>query len=228
MKNINFADVLASIPRLTKEENERIMREQEKEKKAQADAQLIRKWAYFKSNMPKTLEKTRLTSFTSSSGVASKNQTRIIEEIKKSGLLMPKNSVFFGNVGLGKTWFASALGRGWMINNPLKWAKFITESDFVKNAKNNNDFFDSTCTDDILVFDDITGDGDSGMIEKWDAKKVRQMLFSRFENKKVTLLTTNMSIEALEAYLGARIWSRMSGTKTTFINFGNSQDLRKL
>jgi len=228
MKANNFGDVLSLIPRLTKEEREQIQKEEEAKKLSEKNSLLARKWSYFKSNMPKKLERTRLAPFINKAGRPSDNQIRIIEDIKNNGLLQPKSSVFHGTVGLGKTWFSSALGRGWMINNLDKWCRFITESDFVKVSKNSDHFFNDVCTDDILIFDDVTGDGENGMLEKWDAKKVRQMLFDRFENNRITVITTNMSIEALKEYLGNRIWSRMRGTKTTFINFGNSQDLREV
>lgn len=140
-----------------------------------------------------------------------------------------RNVVFTGKTGTGKTFLSQAVAND--IKNRKNVALFLSASSlvdvFVENmysspaaAKITNDVLE-TC--DFLVIDDL---GAERLLNKVTVENLYVLISRRLELKKPFLITTNLTMQELNARYGDRLFSRITSNNTVTFNF-DGDDLRK-
>ena len=228
LKNKHLEKAVLSIPKLSKEEIERLRAEEEKKKKEEQYQKKVRAWELFREHIPEKFHQAKLKPF-ELNGRQSPNQSRVINEICSKQLHeKPSNLLFTGSSGLGKTHLSVALGIRYIhlgiTPRFLQDKHFVALENWMKRQ-----YYEC----DVLVLDDIAGDGDYGRIAPWESKMIRDLIYERADKGLPTIISTNFSKEVLEKYLGARVWSRWTcdftfGNGFEWIDFGTKSGLRGL
>lgn len=151
-------------------------------------------------------------------GLIYKGIRQFTEEVTKGAI---KNMMLLGTVGTGKTHLSCSM----LIELASKGVKvrYIKSNDlatyFVENWKNNI-FYESNeimnfVNYDLLVIDEY------GLNDQKDFQKVYidKIIFARYENKKSTVLISNLAKQDVQDSLGARLWSRMNEDGLTIHEF---------
>lgn len=206
------------------------MRRKEKQQKEEGEKQKIYKaWCVFKVHMPVKFHRAKLEAI-KINGVYSPNQVRVISEFKGKGIAdKPKNTLFVGSSGIGKTHFSSALGIRYIYQGLS--CRFVQDDQYVRFLKEDANYAKQFETCDVLVLDDIAGDGDYGRIATWQSKEIRNLIYNRADRGLATIISTNFTKEQLHKYLGHRVWSRFTsdwaeGERFCFVDFGSKSGLR--
>lgn len=140
-----------------------------------------------------------------------------------------RNVVFTGKTGTGKTCLSQAIAND--IEKRKNVALFLSASSlvdvYVENmylspaaAKITNDVLE-TC--DFLVIDDL---GAERLLNKVTIENLYVLISRRLELKKPFLITTNLTMQELNARYGDRLFSRITSNNTVTFNF-DGDDLRK-
>jgi len=144
----------------------------------------------------------------------SNKQKDILDRIKKN---LKDWYVFFGNVGTGKTHLATAIVRsawekGERSQEIVKFRNICAQvrADFSQETKVVN-YYSSF---DILVLEEIGRGYNSG----FESSILFEILDNRYENKKQTILTTNMSMGELVNFIEKATLDRLK-ERATFIHF---------
>lgn len=139
------------------------------------------------------------------------------------------NVVFTGKTGTGKTCLGQAVAND--IAKRKNVALFLSASSLVDvyvenmysspaSAKITNDVLE-TC--DFLVIDDL---GAERLLNKVTVENLYVLISRRLELKKPFLITTNLTMQELNARYGDRLFSRITSNNTVTFNF-DGDDLRK-
>lgn len=141
-----------------------------------------------------------------------------------------KNLFLMGNSGTGKTFLSScianrALERGKTVyyQTAYKLFEMFENVKFQKDTDTDySQIIDYVYNVDLLIIDDIGTE----FITQYTAATFFDIINSRINNQKSTIISTNLSFEDLENIYGVRISSRIIGEYTVLCTFG--QDLRHL
>lgn len=135
---------------------------------------------------------------------------RINEFVKGNGkrwLLM------MGTPGTGKTTYLNAIRRIAQFCNKDEIGSIIAvkASDIGGTMKNDGERYDKMKNSTILLIDDIGFGGEAEVVNNYGVKAmpVNDILESRYDSMKLTVMTTNLNGEQLKERYGERIFSRM-------------------
>ena len=122
---------------------------------------------------------------------------------------------FWGDVGRGKTYVASALLRNFILRG--KTAKGACLKDIIEqlratfssNHESEKDIYQRYIRTDLLFIDDI-GTAKNGNLESdYNQEVLLKLIGRRADQKKMTIVTSNLSPENILAGFGKRIFSRL-------------------
>jgi DNA replication protein DnaC len=128
----------------------------------------------------------------------------------QDALLIPDSVYLWGGVGTGKTYSAMALARAEIAAGKDVQVTAFEEltakiKDFNKHAENYH--VEPLCNADLLILDDIAISGTD-----FNGRVLLRIIDSRLMNMRKTVITSNLTIEALVVFYGAlgqRIKSRL-------------------
>ena len=136
--------------------------------------------------------------------------------------------LYLGAPGIGKTYFCSALlpWIHWKVNNYY----YINERNYLIRlrecidrgwdySKEISQSFDH----EFLMFDDL---GSTGMND-WRVEVIFGLIDFRYENRKPTVFTSNLTRKTLADCLGQRAASRLFASENLIIENHEGQDLRQ-
>lgn len=137
--------------------------------------------------------------------------------------------VFLGAPGVGKTYFCSALFP--MIHKMTNDYMYWNERDYLSKIRKNLDLsggdYLSTVNylmdHEFVIIDDI---GSSGFNE-WRTEVIFDTIDQRYESKKPTVFTSNLTRAQLAEGLGHRGASRLFAKENLIIEFHEAPDKRK-
>lgn len=165
--------------------------------------------------------------------LSNKNGTaKYFEKLLKYAVNFKKDSlnlIFTGKTGTGKTFLAQAVADKISKNNNvvLFLSALALNNVYLENmysspfeAKKINDILE-TC--DFLVIDDL---GAERLINKVTVENLYILISARIEAKKPYLITTNLTLNEINARYGDRLFSRLTSKNSLTFNFTGS-DLRK-
>lgn len=124
----------------------------------------------------------------------------------------PHSLVVTGNTGRGKTHFSFSLAREAVFKlgvSKVRWIKSKSLDD--KILKSINEFGDASyfiqniCETECLFIDDFGVDRDSNRTER----DYYEIIDNRWENKLLTIISTNLDYKQIEKIYGSRIASRL-------------------
>ena len=142
--------------------------------------------------------------------------TRWLLEGKRTSLLLQ------GGVGCGKTIFALALAQTLAVRNLCPY--FIPMEKLVKMAKADNEVPECVYENRIIVLDDVGTEPLEVNIYGNRYELFNEILYARYARRQPTILTTNLTWDALGNKYGPRIMSRLGEMCDTMIFPG--RDLR--
>ena len=222
--------VAESLPKLSLEEQRALRAKEFEQEKFKKTMEIRKRWDVLRCHMPEKFHRAKLEPV-EVNGVKSPNQSRVIGELFAKGVeAVPKNLLFTGSSGIGKTHLSVALCNRYIYRGI--GCRFIQDADYVKLVKTDLDYAKQFETCDVLVLDDIAGDGGYGRLA-WasDSTYVRNLIYDRAERGLVTIVSTNFSTSELRKYLGERVWSRFTsdfteGENFAYVDFGVAAGLR--
>lgn len=137
--------------------------------------------------------------------------------------------IFLGAPGIGKTYFCSALF-GWLHGKTHDYM-YYNEREYLSNIRKNieskvGDYLATVkyMTDhEFLIIDDL---GSSGFNE-WRKEVIFDTIDQRYESRKPTVFTSNLTREELKIGLGHRGASRLFAKENLIIEMHDIADLRK-
>lgn len=122
-----------------------------------------------------------------------------------------KNLIMTGRTGTGKTHLACAVARN--VMNSQKYARYITSEDMANNIANAWKRADDSEASaiyryseyDLLIIDEY------GLHDQHESRLqlVHKVLYSRYDEKKSTMIISNLTLAELKENLGDRLWSRV-------------------
>jgi DNA replication protein DnaC len=137
--------------------------------------------------------------------------------------------ILTGCPGSGKTYAAYAMLQDEGLMKGRRYKRFWTESSFMGKIKSSfdtsgsaEDLIASLCDDDLFVYDDLA----SSMMTDWKKEVIFNMINTRYNLQKPTIITTNLTEHACNEVLGGRIASRLFAKENVVIDFGDL-DIRK-
>lgn len=129
-----------------------------------------------------------------------------------------------GDPGVGKTWLAVAIGRH-IFRSAQKRVRFpsiffypqekIYEEirDCYQYRKSETELMDRFAQCMLLVIDDLG----SSRNNEWQAEKMSQIIRSRYDNRKATVITTNLLSEEIGKSIDPRVQDRLDALENTLI-----------
>ncbi len=137
--------------------------------------------------------------------------------------------LFAGKTGTGKTYFAGSIVRGMLENG-----KEITAASAIKLNKillayhlapldGKKEIYERLTETDVMLIDDL---GAEQVLNNVTIPYLLELLTERADNKKVTIITTNLSPSELEKRYGQRIVSRLLDKKLSMAYLFGGDDLR--
>jgi DNA replication protein DnaC len=138
----------------------------------------------------------------------------------------PFHYLFLGNVGAGKTHLCDIIIDNFekQIKNPSKWIRWVNTTMYadylnIFRDKSHNPYQDKTYLQANLFIDDL---GDE--FPATDAAKaftqnllMRRYMFIKEKKAKATLITSNLSLEAMQKAYGDRVFDRLLEVFTVFV-----------
>jgi len=138
----------------------------------------------------------------------------------------PHLVVISGPPGTGKTHMAISVLKEYVEANTFRTARFWTEFNFIQAIKQSfsggkDVMHDTLKSVDLLVFDDL------GVVRSsdWSAETRAGLLNARIDNRKLTLITTNLGQAEISQTIDERLASRLNGAYV--VNTKAAQDFRK-
>lgn len=139
----------------------------------------------------------------------SKLTRRYVDKFKDM-LKIPKGLLLFGNVGTGKTFYASCIANS-LIENGYTCivTNFARIVNVLSNTKiNKQEYIDDLCRYDLLIIDDLSSERNTEYMNEI----VMNVIDSRYRSKKPLIVTTNLTSEELKNPTDVakqRIYSRL-------------------
>jgi len=140
------------------------------------------------------------------------NQRKVIE-ILSSFDCLASNSVFHGFYGLGKSYLASFFVRKVIVEGLS--AGFVSASDYIRFCKQDLVRAERMEQMSFLVLDEV-GNSD---IASWDLVHLKDLIIRRDNKGLKTLITTNLTVNQLRAYLKGTAQDRMLNASTVYVDF---------
>lgn len=142
-----------------------------------------------------------------------------------------KNINLIGSSGTGKTFLASCFASAVLATG--RSVVFITAFSFVDRAlkyhttfdESKNDYLSSLIEPDVLIIDDL---GTENMFRNVTAEYLYHIINERQLKGRTTVITSNLSIDAIAVRYGERIASRLFDKKLCYTREFNFTDLRKI
>jgi DNA replication protein DnaC len=136
--------------------------------------------------------------------------------------------VYLGAPGIGKTYLCSAL-IPW-VHHKFRSYRYWKERDFLSRLRSSmegsGDYIREISymmDDEFIMVDDV---GSCGFNE-WRSEVLFSMIDFRYESGKPTVITSNLTRQALTEGLGLRAASRLFASENLVIEIHEGQDLRK-
>lgn len=128
--------------------------------------------------------------------------------------------LFSGNPGVGKTYLAAALTRGWIESG--EYPRYMHEKTLfshLRQAMAQNHDYDAEirrlCDAKYFILDDLgssrSGDVNHASMTDWQKEVLLSFLDIRSASMKPTLITTNFGMKEINEVLGPRFVSRLRG-----------------
>lgn len=137
--------------------------------------------------------------------------------------------LFTGTPGCGKTYFCAAMWNHDQDNNIFESCRLWKEADLLERIRtqmnNGRDHLADAkelCDDELIIIDDIGCTG----VNEWRNSVYLTIIDHRVSSRKPTVLTTNLSKDALAVDVGLRIYSRVMAHENTFVEMLTG-DLRR-
>jgi len=138
----------------------------------------------------------------------------------------PHTVLLAGPPGTGKTHAAVSIIRDFIEENPMKSVRFWTEFAFLEAVKHSFNGGDDVLQNalknvDLLVFDDL------GVVKAtdWASATRAGLLNARIDNRKLTVITTNLGHTEISQTVDERLASRLRGA--FIISTKPAEDLRR-
>lgn len=154
------------------------------------------------------------------------NYAKHFEEMKKENIGL----LFYGNVGSGKSFLASCIAN-YLIEETLLPVKMMNFSDIINELQSGgfnldkNQYINSIANVPLLILDDLGIERDTSYAKE----QVYNVINARYQMQKPTIITTNLSLEAIEnpqEIEYQRIYSRI--LEICLPVFINGEDFRKI
>lgn len=130
-----------------------------------------------------------------------------------------RNLIMVGRTGTGKTHLACAVARNAL--DKRKYARYVTSEDMANDIANAWKKADDSEVSaiyryteyDLLILDEY------GLHDRHENRLqlVHKVLYARYDEKKPTMLISNLTTEELEKDLGDRLWSRFQHDGLTLV-----------
>ena len=142
---------------------------------------------------------------------------------------IPKGLLFFGNVGTGKTFYASCIANALIEKNySCIVTNFARIVNVLSNTKiNKQEYIDDLCRYDLLIIDDLSSERNTEYMNEI----VMNVIDSRYRSKKPIIVTTNLTSEELKNPTDVakqRIYSRLLEMCYPVVVKGTDHRKRKL
>lgn len=134
------------------------------------------------------------------------------------------NLVLIGPTGTGKTWTAAAILR-LVIFEAARLPVFITASDLLATLRPGGPAqlqHYLAPQAEVLFLDDVGAERPT----EWSIEQLSSIIDHRWTNQNPTVVTSNLEPDALAEHLGARAWSRLTGSDSLVLRLGG-HDRRK-
>lgn len=115
------------------------------------------------------------------------------------------NALILGPVGTGKTWASWAALRA-LLDLGID-ARGVTTSDLLEAHRPDGPGPGPYLGARVLLIDDIAAERRTD----WTADVLARVIDRRHNDRRTTIITANLTTEALAAWVGERAWSRLSG-----------------
>lgn len=203
------------------------------------DYQFENNYRMSKANIPTLYRNKRLSDFKISDEQYGEQQSQIKEEIQnfiinyESEKEKHKGFIFYGSCGTGKTYLSTIVCNELIhrYDNDVYYTEFYKEINKIKDlfgdsGQKVNDRWELFCNKEFLVIDEI----DIGGYNKseWYSQMLFDLINSRINRNKQTILITNLSDSQLRNTLGSyshKILDRLKLYKKLSFNFKSQRDL---
>lgn len=122
------------------------------------------------------------------------------------------NMLMIGIPGTGKTHLSASIIRN-ILHNSTKSARYYTSAEITQKmmdtwsdpSRSEKELIEHFSSFDLLVIDEY------GLHDRHEKclEMVHKVLYSRYDNMKPTLLTSNFTLQGMQQDLGIRLWSRL-------------------
>lgn len=146
-----------------------------------------------------------------------KDMTPSIKKFGEEWCKIPKQSLFLsGNTGTGKTHFSCCTMRRILEKVPIYFIRWFKSKNLdeklleeIYKYKSCSHMIESICEVPLLVIDDLGVERFTERVER----DYYEIIDNRMEHEKLTIISTNQSIQNVEKVYGARIFSRLKTYK---------------
>lgn len=135
-----------------------------------------------------------------------------------------QNLIFSGNTGIGKTFLTNCIAKELLEQSfsviyfsAAKLFEQLANVTFSKNDETNHSIYDDIFECDLLIIDDLGTELTNAFV----ASQLFNCLNERYLLKKSTIISTNLSLQAIREKYSERIFSRLSLNYTLIKLFGD-------